>query len=282
MPQAPNSPHQQKPSVPVKASGRSGSTGASKEPSLLAKLFASKKAETNSGKASSSPAAPKKRDSRIEQLKKQVGGFMFQLITLSLFLTIFGWWGYTQVMKQVLGRFDVLDWESATATLYGEPNVLLIDPVRTEEFLRPDTALHDTTFPYGPRIDDWPLLDTLWYAPGIPRHSREGFEAWNLLGTEEFKQAGMADPWKELLFRKKIAFNLAQEPALVDIPEGVNMIILPGTLLLSNEEKKASRTSLWRAAKFSSVGLPDVETSLANGLAIHFWSRSSAGRLPVW
>ncbi len=220
-----------------------------------------------------------KKDTRIEKLKKKVGGFLFQLLTLALFLTAFGWWGYTQVMKQVLGRFDVLDWESAGASLYGAPNVLLIDPIRTEEFLRPDTARHDTIWPYKERIDDWPFLDTLWYAPGIPHHSREGFEAWDLLGTDDFKQAGLADPWKELLFRKKISFTLAQEPALTAIPEGVNMVILPGTLLMSAAEKRGVKDFLIGGGKLLFCWSPGCRDELGGWAGYTFLEQIVGGTL---
>jgi len=222
---------------------------------------------------------PKKRDSRIEKLKKHVGGFLFQLLTLALFLTAFGWWGYTQVMKQVLGRFDVLDWESAGASLYGAPNVLLIDPIRTEEFLRPDTARHDTIWPYQERFDEWPLLDTLWYAPGIPHHSREGFEAWDLLGTDDFKQAGLADPWKELLFRKKIAFTLEPEPALAAIPDGVNMVILPGCLLLSADERKGVKDFLVEGGKLLFCWSPGCRDENGNWTGYTFLEQIVGGTL---
>jgi hypothetical protein len=217
--------------------------------------------------------------SRLDKLKKQVGGFLFQLLTLAAFLTAFGIWGYSQVMKQVVGRFDFFDWQVAAATLYGAPNVLLIDPIRTEEFLRPDSAHHDTLNPYHPRGDDWPLLDTLWYAPGIPMHSKDGFQAWELMGNEDFKQAGMADPWKELLFRNKIAFNLVQEPALTEIPEDVNMVILPGCLLLSNEEKLGIKEFVMNGGKLLFCWSPGCRDENGNWAGYTFLEQIVGGTL---
>ncbi len=252
---------------------------------VISKLFHRKSQRPSAPNSAPLVVAPpsgtivKPKDTRIERLKKQVGGFLFQLVTLALFLTAFGWWGYTQVMKQVLGRFDVLDWESAGASLYGAPNVLLIDPLRTEEYLRPDTARHDTIWPYSERIDDWPLLDTLWYAPGIPHHSRDGFQAWDLMGTDDFKQAGLADPWKELLFRKKISFTLEQEPALTAIPDGVNMVILPGTLLLSAQERKGIKDFLVEGGKLLCCWSPGCRDENGNWTGYTFLEQIVGGSL---
>ncbi len=195
------------------------------------------------------PNAPKPRKRKIDIIKSKFGGFLFQLITLALFLTALGIWGYQQVLKQVLGRFDLLDWQAASVTLYGAPNAIIIDPVRTEDFLRPDTVYHDTLWPYSHRFDTWPLRDTLWWAGEMRRPKAAAFEAWQLLGTPDTKNAGLADYFKDWLFQHKISAQLVEEPALTALPANANLLILPGCLLLSNEEKLGIKNFVARGGR---------------------------------
>lgn len=205
--------------------------------------------------------APKPRKRVIDLLKSKVGTFLFQLISLAVFLTALGIWGFQQVMKQVVGRFDLFDWQSAAVTLYGAPSILIIDPVRTEEFLRPDTTVWDTLWRYSHRFDTWPLKDTLWYAGEMKRPKAGGFEAWQLLGTPDTRNmVRLADYWKELFFQNKISYQLMEEPALTAIPEDINMLVLPGCLLLSNEEKLGIKRFVAKGGKLLacwSVGVRD-------------------------
>lgn len=195
------------------------------------------------------PNAPRARKRTIDIIKKKVGGFLFQLITFSLFMTALGIWGYSRVIELVRGRFELFDWQSSAATLYGTPKILIIEPLRTEDFLRPDTANHDTLWPYEHRMDDWPLRDTMWYAPEMKRPKAAAFEAWKLLGTPDTKNVGLADFWKELFLLNKIAFKAAEEPALAALPDDINMLILPGCLLLSKEEKIGLKNFVARGGK---------------------------------
>jgi len=211
------------------------------------------------------PQPPQPPKSKWARLKGRFGSFLFQLISLALFLTALGIWGYTQVMKQILGRFDVFDWQSAAVTLYGAPNVLIIDPVRTEEFLRPDTTVYDTLWPYYHRFDPWPLADTNWYAGEMRRPKAAAFEAWQLLGTPDSRQnVRLVDYWKELLFQHNISFRIMEEPGLTALPDDVNMVVLPGCLLLSNDEKLGVKRFVAKGGKLMlcwSAGVRDENGS---------------------
>ncbi len=167
---------------------------------------------------------------------KRTGYFMFQIIFGVLLLGGAGWWGYTQVMKFVFGRYDILGMKESVSGIFGTAEVLLLDPVRTEEFLRHDEG--DTTWPYRNRQDQWKLADTLWYAEGKKRPQKLEFEAWRLIGGPDASAVTMRSYWEQTLLKDKISYKIIQEPELTKIPPGYEILIVPGALLLSKEEKK--------------------------------------------
>lgn len=188
-----------------------------------------------SPKAEYKPSQPSKRSTR--SYTRKTGIFFFQLIVGLLFLVAVGWWGYTQVLKYILGRYDFFNIQPAISTIYGAPQVLLVNPVRTEEFLRREPA--DTTWPYLHRHDPWKLADTLWYAPPRERHKGSEIEAWQLISYVKEREIGLANYWQDILTNSKINYKMIEEPGITDIPIKYNILILPGTLLLSAEERRA-------------------------------------------
>ena len=179
---------------------------------------------------------------KLTTMTARKGFFMFQLILAAGTMFAIAWWGYTQVMKHVLGRFEIFGDTSVQITdLHGvlaTPNVILVDPVRTEEFFRHDG---DTTiWPYIERRDDWPLADTLWYATEM-EEPEDDIEAWDIMAKKELDEHVrlIVDYWKDVMFQHEIPYETIKEPGLTDISFGkFNLLVLPATLLLSEEEKR--------------------------------------------
>ena len=46
--------------------------------------------------------------------RTRLGMFGLQVIGGGAILLVMGWWGYTQVMRQVLGHFEFFNWEKAS------------------------------------------------------------------------------------------------------------------------------------------------------------------------
>ena len=169
--------------------------------------------------------------------------FMLRMLIFILFLIAVGWWGYTQVMSQLYGHFELFSWNSPPPsnipTGWNEkPRIILINPVRTERFLRQQDR--DTTaWPYVARNDNWPLADTLWYAPPPKRKQRGNeVEAWNTMGDKS-KENIMIEYWREALPRMGYDFRVVQEPGLMGDLDPYTVMIIPGALLLSTDEKRS-------------------------------------------
>lgn len=184
----------------------------------------------------------KQKKGKVEPIgKSQTPFFTVRMFTLMLLLAIIGYWGYQQVMSQMYGRFDLFSTDTeVTAGVpegwYGEPQVILINPARTEVFLR--KLLDTTRWPYGPRDDNWPLADTLWYAKGNKRLTRKEIEAWRITGDKS-REGMLVDFWKDNLTKRNIHFKMYEEPALLKDLSGFDLMILPGAVLLSDSEKVA-------------------------------------------
>ncbi len=180
--------------------------------------------------------------SKLTKVTAKKGFFMFQLLLAAGSMFAISWWGYTQVMKHVLGRFEPFGDTSVQITdLHGvlaTPSVILVDPVRTEEFFRHDG---DTIiWPYIERRDDWPLADTLWYATEM-EEEEDDVEAWDIMARKELDEHVrlIVDYWKDVMFQHEIPYKTIKEPGLTDISFGkYNLLVLPATLLLSEEEKR--------------------------------------------
>ncbi|MCX7835491.1 MAG: hypothetical protein N2450_05410 [bacterium] len=178
----------------------------------------------------------------LEQVgRSRTAFFTVRMFTLMFLLAVIGYWGYTQVMSQMYGRFDLFQHETErTAGVpegwYGDPRVILINPARTEIFLR--NQLDTARWPYGPRNDDWPLADTLWYAKGIKRVAKKDVEAWRLTGDRS-REGMLVDYWKDYLTKKNIYYKVYEEPALLGDLTTFDLMILPGAVLLSDAEKSA-------------------------------------------
>ncbi len=161
--------------------------------------------------------------------------FMFQLITAALLLGGIGWWGYTQVMKMALGRFTLFSGKQDIAGDYNEPRILLLSPLRTERFLKPD-SLAELDWPWLKRSDDWPYADTLWYSAQMEQPKEKDI-VWQDLTQTGAYEVHIVDYWEDLLFRSELAFTTITETNLIRIDDTYNILIIPGALLLSDREK---------------------------------------------
>ncbi|MDP8237519.1 MAG: beta-galactosidase trimerization domain-containing protein [Candidatus Hatepunaea meridiana] len=165
-----------------------------------------------------------------------VTSFTFKLIASGAFLIWVSWWGYSHVMKFVLGRFDLFDTQSIQSVVFGKARVLVLNPVRTEEYLRGDPE--DTIWPWRERNDPWKLADTLWYAAGM-QYKGEKLESWDLISNVSQKEVGLTEYWADILLDSRISFKNIEEPDLTNIPPDYNILIVPGALLLSKAERQA-------------------------------------------
>ncbi|MBM3328721.1 MAG: hypothetical protein FJY67_04490 [Calditrichaeota bacterium] len=181
---------------------------------------------------------------RVKLLTRKTWFFIFQVVTFSILMVAFGLWGYFQIMKQVIGNISFFNFKKAVVSIYGPPKVLLIEPRRTAEFLRPDTAIHDTTWPYRSRGDDWPFADTLWYAKEMTRRPVADIEVWRFIGSYTQKKSVLIEYWEDLLFTRAITYELADESALTNLSGNFDVVLLPSALLLSREERTALKDFL--------------------------------------
>ncbi|MDK9699752.1 MAG: hypothetical protein OEM52_06390 [bacterium] len=168
--------------------------------------------------------------------------FMLRMVTFTILLLVVGWWGYSQVMHYIYGQFSLSLWSSSNNAASvpqgwsGMPQALLVHPLRTERYLH--LVKDDTTeWPYTGRNDLWPLVDTLWYAKGVKRREgRSTVEAWQEIQAGD-KTPSMLEYWKETLFNRDIKYKIIEEPDLTRNWTGYEVLILPGTLLLSMDER---------------------------------------------
>ncbi len=201
-------------------------------------------------------------DKKVEgNFRSQTRFYVLRVWILLLVLAFVGWWGYEQVMTQMYGRFEILGIKTTDSMVpegwTGQPQAILVNPSRTEKYLR--SLPIDTIWPYGPRLDTWPLTDTLWYAGPINKRSTSDFETWNRFGDKS-KQALMIDYWKDLLYQKNIKYKIIEEPELVSENPGYDLMILPGALLLSTVERDAIKKFVGRGGKLMmcwSIGCRD-------------------------
>ncbi len=182
---------------------------------------------------------------QIRKLSTTAGWFTLQLSAAVIFLFAISWWGYTQVMRQVLGRFEMFQERSfsvgdLTTGLLSKPHALLVDPYRTEEYFR-HNEYDSLEWPYIPRRDEWPLADTLWYAIEMEEKETDHPEAWEMMNKKGLDDNvnRIVEYWQDLLFQNEIPFKTIKEEALSDISFGkYNLLVLPATLLLSEAEKQ--------------------------------------------
>ncbi|MBM3326593.1 MAG: hypothetical protein FJY65_06395 [Calditrichaeota bacterium] len=178
---------------------------------------------------------------RMKMFSRKTGLFIVQVVTLAVLVLAFGVWSADKILKQSLGNVRLFSWKKAVASIYGSPKILLIDPRRTQRFLLPpDSAETDTAWwPYRPRNDKWPYADTLWYSKEIEKKKGTEIEVWKLIGSFTEKQSTLIDYWEDILFKRGAkAFDIAEEPALVDLGGKFSIVIIPGALLLSKEERQ--------------------------------------------
>ncbi len=176
----------------------------------------------------------------IRMLNRKTGIFIFQLIVSAVLVVAIAYWGYVQILRQSLGGVRLFSWKKAVVSIYGQPKVLLINPLRTQRFLLPpDSAVTDTEYwPYKPRNDNWIFADTLWYAKEIEKKNGTEVEVWKLIGTYTEKQATLIDYWEDILLKGGISYELKEEPILSDLDSSYNLIIIPSALLLSKSERQ--------------------------------------------
>ena len=143
-----------------------------------------------------------KKTKRISKVKRSVGLFTFQFLTGALLLGFIGWWGYTQIMKMSLGRFNLFSMASYSFVEDEEQKILLLNPLRTERFLLPDSLDPDYDWPYTPRVITWPYADTLWYAEGLAEPDDDKDNEWYDMVNRTDDRVHASDYWEKFLFKK--------------------------------------------------------------------------------
>ncbi len=221
----------------------------------------------------------------FQKLSKKAWFFVFQLITGTLLLGAIGMWGYKQVMQQVLGRYEFLSFERVSAAAFGEPRVLLLSPLRTEKYFRPvatDTTANEPpeeeAWPYKPRKDDWSGADTLWYAEGMKLPERKSSDiVWEDYVTAAKKTVHIVDSWQEILFKENISFKIIEEPELTEVHGGFNILIMPGALLLSAEEKQGIKDFVGNGGNLLACWSPGTRDENGNWVGLDFMSQFFGG-----
>ncbi|MFH0766370.1 MAG: hypothetical protein V2A61_08120 [Calditrichota bacterium] len=207
-----------------------------------------------------SPPSQKPNDHGLPPPRKRgfvegVSWFFIRLVTGVMLLGAFGWWGYIQIMKQALGRFDIFDWKKAAISLIGESQVILVNASRTDAYFKANLKVQDSTqtWPYYPRNDPWPLADTLWYSAIMqdPYKVRKAEEdrAWQDIGIWTQKEQQPSVYWKDLLFELKTDYKEIEEPGLEKLVGGNVVVIMPGAILLSEGEKRGIKNFLAQGGK---------------------------------
>ena len=188
-------------------------------------------------------AAPKKLKAiKIPRSTSRAGFFLVKLITGALLLGAVGVWGYLQVVRMALGRFSFNIIRSSVAGDTDEPRILLLSPLRTEHFLKPDST-GTVEWPWVHRADDWPGADTLWYAAEMERMSEKEL-VWQDLTQTGQHDVHIADTWDDLLYQNGFVYKVITEPELARVDDNFNILILPGALLLSDREKEGIKRFL--------------------------------------
>lgn len=226
---------------------------------------------------------PKKRETKdvfkkADSFSKRAAYFVMQMILGLILLGGAGWWGYTQVMKYVLGRYDLFGLKENLSSIYGEADVILVNPVRTEKYIRREGE--DAGWPYKPREDDWKLADTLWYAEGkkrpVKKKDTPEIEAWRLLsgGTEDVAQKLY---WEQILLKQMVSYKIVEEPDLVNLPAGYGLLIIPGALLLSEDEKEGIKEFVSSGGNLLATWLTGCRDEKGNWAGFNFLSYLMGG-----
>ncbi len=214
-------------------------------------------------------------------LLKMGGGtglFFARMITLSLLLIFVGWWGYTQVMKMALGNYKFFDWLSFQETTYTEDLVLLLSPIRTENYLMPDDEDRGQpdVWPYIKRTPDWNKADTLWYAKGM-RNPKEEVDAWEEIVGHTYRDFHFVDWWEELFILREIKYKLVYEHDLMNLRRGNFVLILPGALLLSQAEKEGIKEFVANGGSLLMCWSPGCRDETGNWAGFDFMSQIIGG-----
>ena len=206
--------------------------------------------------------------------KKKVTKFFIQFFLSVLLLVALGWWGYTAVMEQVLGKFQPFSFSSKQykgSSLIGAAKVVLVNPRRTDEFLHriqeDDEDIHE--WPYKPRNDPWPLADTLWYANGMIEPVKE-------VDDEVFDESAvpsMADFWKTALSDRNIEYIVIEEPGLTADLVEYDILILPSALLLSAEEREGVKRYLKQGGRVLGCWMAGLRDEYGEWLGYDFISQ---------
>ena len=214
----------------------------------------------------------------LKYLTKRTWFFLFQLLTGAALLGFLGWWGYTQIMKQVLGRFELFNWEKASVTFFGEPRALLVNPSQSLIYFRVDTLGYEKEWPYKPREVSWKAADTLWLAPGMKRPNVMEENPWEELTRQKQKDSPLLDYWKELLFKKNIGFKVIDDQDLIDISSEYNLIILPGNILLSAEQRRSIKDFMISGGNLLACWSPGCRDEKGEWTGFDFMSQFIGGR----
>lgn len=185
-------------------------------------------------------AQKRKKASIFKRISANAGFFLFKLLTAAILLGFLAWFGYEQVMKMVLGHFSFFE-VGAAGGAYTENEILLVEPVRTEMFLVPDSDRNtpEPDWPYRPRNDKWTQADTLWYSHGMQKKEESKTDnTWEELLKTNYRATHLVDWWEKLLNFHELSYQKIYETDLVSIRTSKNVIIIPGALLLSNDEKQ--------------------------------------------
>lgn len=162
--------------------------------------------------------------------------FWIQLIILAGVFGFISWWGYTQVMTMSLGRFSFFNLKYLMQQATEEKKIYLLYPIRTEEYLEPDSLALEYEWPYRPRKFRWKGADTLWMASYLKEPEADA--AFTEIIETGPGKARMISLWEDLLYRLDKVFTIIYEPDLINLSKGNNTLIMPGALLLSEAEKK--------------------------------------------
>lgn len=210
--------------------------------------------------------------------KRSTTAFLFQLVIGAVVLVYLGWWGYSNGMEYVLGRFDVFDFGGQPSAFFQEPRVLLLDPVRTEDWLV--HAEEDTLWPYRPREDPWRQADTLRYAEGMKRPDEDELaarEAFEIISAVSERTVDLEKYWEEALYKRGYEFKMIKEPDLLALPDGFDMLIVPGAILLSEREKNGIKDFLADGGSVLFMYLPGVRDERGNWVGYRFLSQLIGG-----
>jgi len=183
--------------------------------------------------------------SLVKRLMSKSGFFTFQLLVLTVMMLVIAWWGYTQVMKKTLGRFSLFNIDEIIITGHEEDLILLLNPVRTEKFLKDaklvqegegQDSMDTDDWPWIQRNDPWSQADTLWYAQEM-RKPQEKDNPFQQVQMGRVVETFIVEWWEKTLDAKDIKYRIIHEPDLVNIYKGHRLLIMPGALLLSEAEK---------------------------------------------